>query len=276
MQYLFLKLLPKNLFSRMMGALSDLEAPTPLLMAIIRAYAKHYKIDLGEMKTPWADIKRFNDFFTRELKEGVRPIDEEPDVLVSPVDGALAEWGEIKDQLLLQTKGIYYSLADLVGPEEAKCFEGGHFMTLYLSPADYHRIHTPYGGKVSRFSYFSGNLWPVNKFGVEEIGGLFSINERIYTPLDTLRGRIGMVKVGATVVGKILTTYSKLTSNQGGKTALDLPVVPPVEYGKGQEIGRFQLGSTVILLMEPGRFEGENLEKGMKVKMGQRLGKLNP
>ncbi len=258
-----------------MGKLADIKAPTPLLMGVIQTYAKHYQIDLSEMKTPWAEIACFNDFFTRELKEETRPIDQGKDTLISPVDGTLAEWGPIENHLLVQTKGIYYSLVDLVGAKEAQRFTKGTFLTLYLSPADYHRIHTPFAGQVNRFSYFSGNLWPVNRFGVEEVGGLFALNERIYTPIETAHGPIGMVKVGATVVGKIRTTYSPVTSNQGQGTTLDLPVEPAVGYEKGQEIGRFQLGSTVILLLPPNGFTPHpDLEKGIKLKMGQALGEL--
>ena len=274
MQYLFLKLLPKNLFSRCMGFLADAQVPRPLLRSVINAYASHYRIDLDEMKTPWERIRCFNDFFTRELKGGLRPIDPQPDSLTSPVDGALAEFGEIENRLLVQAKVIYYSLADLVGEEESKTYEGGWFLTLYLSPADYHRIHTPFAGEVRRCSYFSGNLWPVNQLGVSQIGGLFAINERLYTPLETDLGTLGLVKVGATVVGKIKTTYNNLESNQGADSQMDLPVSPSRAYAKGEELGRFQLGSTVILLLPPGVFEPFELVQGMKLNMGQKLGSL--
>ena len=274
MKYLFLKLLPKNLFSKLMGHLAEIKAPAPLLESVIRTYADFYKIDLNEMKKPLSEINCFNEFFTRELKDGLRPVDEAADSLTSPVDGTIAEYGAIKDGLLIQTKGIYYSLSDLVGPKDAETFDDGYFMTIYLSPADYHRIHTPFQGEVNRFSYFSGNLWPVNHFAVENIGGLFSINERIFTPLETAKGLIGMIKVGATVVGKIKTTYHPLESNDNKGTKCDLPVTPSRTFAKGQEIGRFQLGSTVILLMEKGRFKEGSISRGQKVKMGEAIGTM--
>jgi len=275
MKYLLLKLLPKNLLSKFLGILSDKEIPSPLLHSFIRIYSMYYSINLDEIKTPsLQSFKTFNDFFTRQLKPSARPVDNEPDSIVSPVDGKVAEFGPIKNGLLVQSKGILYSINDLVGTNQAKIFENGFFVTLYLSPADYHRIHTPVSGKVKEFSYFSGNLWPVNDFGVSHVGGLFSINERIVTPIECKNGIVAMVKVGATVVGKIKVDFSDLSSNAGEKTQLHLPVSPPKEYEKGSEIGRFQLGSTVILLFEQGKFTPQDLRKGKSIKMGQVIGHL--
>ena len=272
MRYLLLNLLPKNLISRLFGVLTRLELPSPFLTSLIHLYSSIYKIELSVLKVPPGSMKTFNEFFTRELKPELRPIDPTPNGVVSPVDGAIAEFGDIEQGLLVQTKGILYSLADLVGEKDAKVFDQGYFITIYLSPADYHRIHTPLSGKIRRFSYFSGNLWPVNNFGVQNIGGLFSINERIVSPLETENGTVGIVKVGATIVGKISLDYNKLCTNQKKKTQLDLPVFPVKAYQKGEEIGQFQLGSTVILLFEKERFKPFELSKGKKVNMGHLIG----
>jgi phosphatidylserine decarboxylase len=272
MTYLFLRLLPKNLLSRLIGYLSSLEIPSPLLNSVIQVYCRIYGVNLDEMKLPVSRMKSFNDFFTRELKPEVRKVDDTASSIVSPVDGTIAEFGAIKNNLLVQSKGILYSLVDLVGKKEAKDFENGYYLTIYLSPADYHRIHAPVAGRVKNFSYYSGNLWPVNRFGIENVGGLFSLNERILTPIESDMGKVGVVKVGATIVGKISLDYDRLNTNSGKPTALNLPVVPTKLYKKGDEIGLFQLGSTVILLFESGRFSQTNIYSGKTIKMGEAIG----
>lgn len=276
MKYLFLKLLPKNLISRLLGVLSNLQFPSPILISFIHLYSSIYKIQLSDLKVPADSMKTFNEFFTRELKPELRPIDATPNGVVSPVDGTIAEFGNIEHGLLVQTKGVLYSLSDLVGKEDAKLFDQGYFITIYLSPADYHRIHTPVSGKIKRFSYFSGNLWPVNSFGVQNIGGLLSLNERIVSPVESENGTVGVVKVGATIVGKISVDYNKLCSNKGKNSQINLPVYPVKEYQKGEEIGKFQLGSTVILLFEKNRFTPYELSKKGKVKMGHLIGTTKP
>jgi len=272
MTYLFLRLLPKNLLSRLFGYLGSLEVPFPLLKGFIGVYCRIYQVKLDEIKSPIDSIQSFNEFFTRELKSGSRAVDESPESVVSPVDGTIAEFGDIHHKLLVQTKGILYSLTDLVGKKAAKKFENGYYLTIYLSPADYHRIHAPVAGSVNKFSYFSGSLWPVNRLGIKNVGGLFSLNERILTPIENDNGEVGLVKVGATVVGKITVDYHDLQTNSKKQTSLDLPVVPAKVYAKGEEIGRFQLGSTVILLFQSGKFSPNNIYPGKTVKMGQALG----
>ena len=227
---------------------------------------------MTEMKSPISSLKCFNEFFTRELKPESRAIDNSDSSVVSPVDGTIAEFGGIKHNLLVQTKGILYSLVDLVGKKAAKDFEDGHYITIYLSPGDYHRIHAPVSGKVKNFSYFSGNLWPVNKLGINNVGGLFSLNERILTPIENGRGTVGVVKVGATIVGKISLDYHKLKTNSDKQSALNLPVMPHKQYKKGDEIGMFELGSTVILLFENSKFNPHDIHSGKTVKMGQAIG----
>jgi len=274
MKYLLFYLLPKNLISRLAGYLADIKLPSPLLLSVIRIYSGFYRIKLSDMKIPANQMNTFNEFFTRELKPELRPIDPKPNSIVSPVDGTIAEFGPIQHNLLIQTKGIHYSLNDLVGDELAQRFENGFFVTIYLSPSDYHRIHSPIKGKVAFFNYFSGNLWPVNQFGVNQIGGLFALNERIVTPIEGDFGTIGLVKVGATVVGKIKVRFSDVTSNTGKKTQLSLPIDPPQMFDKGEEIGKFQLGSTVILLFEEHQASLDNLQRGFKIRMGEEIGLL--
>ncbi|MGK0289416.1 MAG: phosphatidylserine decarboxylase [bacterium] len=272
MKYLFLKLLPKNLVSRLAGKLADAKLPAPLLQNFIRAYRSVYNIDLDDVVQPVGEMKTFNEFFTRQLKESARPVDQTENGVVSPVDGRVSEFGQIQDGLLIQTKGILYSLTDLVGKKYAETFKDGYFATIYLSPADYHRIHTPVSGTVKNFSYFSGSLWPVNDFAVKNVTGLFCLNERILTPIESEKGTVGVMKVGATVVGKIKLNYSKLESNSKRKGQLHLPVAPRKNFNKGDELGLFQLGSTVILLFEKGKFEPHQLSTDKIVKMGELIG----
>ena len=276
MNYLFLKLLPKNLFSRFAGYLADLKVPAPMLQSLIQVYSKFYKIQLDEVKQPLSSFRCFTDFFTRELKKEVRLIDDTPNSVVSPVDGTIAEFGDIENGLLVQAKGVYYTLNDLVGKKHGEKFEDGYFITIYLSPADYHRIHTPVAGKVNSFTYFSGNLWPVNRIGGKNVGSLFAINERIVTPIQSDVGETLLVKVGATVVGKISLDYHELKTNQRHTpTQLNIPVIPAKKYKKGQEIGQFQLGSTVILIFSKNQMEPVELRKNKKIKLGEIIGFLN-
>ncbi len=274
MKYLFLRLLPKNLVSRLVGLLSDIRFPRPFLRTVIYLYCRFYDVRLEEMKLSLEEMENFNAFFVRELKPGSRPIDQNPKSVISPVDGTISEFGNIENGLLVQTKGVLYSLADLVGKKDAVLYDKGYFVTIYLCPADYHRIHTPIAGKVNRFSYFSGNLWPVNNLGVQNVGGLFALNERIITPIEGVKGTVALIKVGATVVGRIKVNFNDLSSNSGKKTQLQLPVIPAKQYKKGDEIGRFELGSTVILLFEKDRFTPEDLYNGKKIQLGQVIGYL--
>ncbi|MDH5559497.1 MAG: archaetidylserine decarboxylase [Deltaproteobacteria bacterium] len=274
MKYLFFQLLPKNLLSRLMGVLADIKFPSPFLLSIIKAYSYLYGINMNEMAKSPNELKNFNEFFTRKLKPELRPIDPGEKSVISPVDGTISEFGAIKEGLLTQTKGIFYTLEDLVGEKYSKLFEQGYFITIYLSPADYHRIHTPVSGKVSNFNYFSGNLWPVNRFGVEEIGALLAINERIVTPIKNKVGIVGLVKVGALVVGKITLDYSDISSNSKGLKSLHLPVLPEKNYDKGDEIGKFMLGSTVILLFQKNQFKPGELHRDKKIRMGEKIGEM--
>ena len=274
MNYPLLRALPKNMTSRLVGLAMEIKAPAPLLGSLIRLYCRIYRIDTTEIKKPLQSFASFAEFFVRELKEGTRPVDPEESSIVSPVDGTVVEFGPIEDGLLVQAKGVLYSMVDLVGRQSAASFDGGYFITIYLSPADYHRIHAPAGGKVSRFGYFAGSLWPVNKIGVACVSGLFSLNERIVTPMETERGEIAVVKVGATMVGKISLDYDSLTTNAKKSTAPNIPVIPAKNYRKGAEIGRFQLGSTVILLFQKNQIEPVNLFRGRKTKLGQTIARF--
>lgn len=271
---MLLTLLPANLISKFFGAIALTRFPRPLQNFALRWFAKAYNINLDEAEKPITEYPSLNSFFTRALKPGVRPIDKGKKTIVSPVDGKLSRMGVIQEGLLIQAKGIYYNLKDLLGNDTfANRFEDGHYCVIYLSPQDYHRMHTPFECEVLGFTYEPGRLFPVNQIAVEGLTGLFPKNERLMSLLRTKFGHIAMIKVGATNVGKIAVTYDSIRTNTWFRKRRAHLYENPPRLNRGDEIGRFEMGSTVILLFEPntmefaeGRFEGE------KLKLGEPLG----
>ena len=211
----------------------------------------------------------------RKLRPGLRPVTDGEDVFVSPVDGVVSQAGQIQDGLLIQAKGTSYSVLELLGQdlEMAERFRTGTYLTIYLSPRDYHRIHTPVQARVVGATYVPGTLFPVNPFGVRAVKGLFARNERLVTYLDTGAGLLALVKVGAIIVGSVKVNYGAVTTGQPrGKLEKIIYRQGPL-LAKGDEIGRFEFGSTVILLCEtPIELE---VRPGDRVLMGQAVGRRN-
>jgi phosphatidylserine decarboxylase len=267
-------LVPRSALSRLVGGLTRLPAPAALHQAAMRAFARSYRVDLSEAELPIEGYPRFSDFFSRALKPGARTVDPDPRAVVSPVDGTVSEAGVVEAGTCLQAKGIRYPVERLLGDAElARAFaDGGTFVTLYLAPRDYHRIHAPVAGRVVGSRYLRGEFWPVNPATVRNKDALFCANERLVTLLESDLGRCAVVKVGATCVGRIRSTYDDRLTHAGqteGARRFD----PPVPVAKGEELGRFEMGSTVILLFEPGRVRWEAwLQAGATVRMGQRIG----
>lgn len=244
-------LLPSNLISKVFGMISKVQFPQPFMSWIILGFSKFYNVNLDEIKNNINEFKNLNSFFIRKLKDNVRKIDKRKKIIVSPVDGRLIKIGTINKGFLVQTKGIYYSLKDLiVDADFIKYYEKGKFAVFYLSPRDYHRIHTPFDCYVEGYIYSPGHLYPVNEPLVKGLYGLFSKNERITTFLKTKYGRIAMIKVGATNVGKIKVSYDSIETNQWIRRNKAVKYSHKIFYYKGMEIGRFEMGSTVILLFE--------------------------
>ncbi|PTX58271.1 phosphatidylserine decarboxylase [Melghirimyces profundicolus] len=270
-----LNCMPKNTISRWMGRF----ARSPFSRRLIPYFIRRFDVDLTQVEKPVSDYPTLLDFFVRGLKEGARPVNPDPDFIVSPVDGMVSQCGTVSDGTLLQAKGVTYTLEALLGGDEEKVrlFSGGRFITLYLSPRDYHRIHTPVTGKVKGLTYIPGSLFPVNALGVKRVRGLFARNERLITYLDSPAGKVALVKVGATNVGSIRVVYDpEITTNHPGKRRMVTRIYPESnELEKGQELGRFEFGSTVILLLEPGKTEwiGE-LSPGTRVRMGQPIARI--
>lgn len=270
-----LRVVPKSALSRAVGGLTRARAPRPVRLAAMRAFAARYGIDLsecGELET----FRTFGEFFARPLRAGARPIAQGDDVLVSPVDGVVSQAGAAEGGRLVQAKGLDYTLeALLADPQLAARFRGGPFATLYLSPRDYHRIHFPLGGAITGYRYVPGLLWPVNPRSVRGVPGLFTVNERLVTVLETPLGACAVVAVGATIVGRIRAFYDPTipVSNlpRARPVARDYPA--PVPVAKGQELGAFEMGSTVILLLERGRAAlREGLVEGARVRVGEAIG----
>ncbi|SEM72337.1 archaetidylserine decarboxylase [Lihuaxuella thermophila] len=272
---MFWRWLPKKKISRWAGAF----AKHPASRHLIPWYIKHFDIDLTPVKRPVHEFENLLEFFIRELHPETRPIDPNEDVVVSPVDGTISQIGSIQNGTLIQAKGVTYSVEQLLGRDQeyAGKFTGGKFVTIYLSPRDYHRIHMPVSGTVEELTYIPGDLYPVNETGVKLIPGLFARNERVISYIQTRHGHLALVKVGATNVGSIKVVFDEnvATNPQVSKMLEHKQYKDAVVLEKGEELGRFEFGSTVILLFERNQIEWTiDAVPGTKVQMGQSLARF--
>ena len=266
--YRFLRYVPKNHLSRFIGRLVHLKLPKPIARRLVQWFAGTYQIDVDAAAKPIHDYPSIGHFFTRDLAEGLRPIESD---FVSPVDGRLRNFGTIENGRIEQVKGKSYSLARFLGDDSAARYEKGTFFNLYLSPQDYHHIHSPVGGRIVRSVHIPGRLWPVNDWSLANIDELFSINERVVTYVDCELGRVAVVMIGATNVGKISVVYDSFISNAAGtnRTAVR-NYDPAIDIRVGDRLGTFHMGSSVVVLLEPGRIDLDRvrLEAGSKVQYG--------
>ncbi len=273
-------LLPQHLLSRVMHAVARSRF-TPLKNLVVGSFLQLYSINLSEALQPDAyAYESFNAFFTRALKPDVRPVDRAADAVVSPVDGTVSQAGRIEQDMLLQAKGIHYSSSALLGGDEdlARQFDGGSFATLYLAPFNYHRIHMPLSGTLLRARHIPGDLFSVNSATAASVPGLFARNERVACVFDTLAGPMAVVLVGALFVGSIsLSWVGEATSGRSHRIR-DLPIGDPlIALEKAAELGKFNMGSTVILMFPPGRAQiSPWLIAGAAVRVGERIATLTP
>lgn len=267
------KLLPKLSLSRAVGSATRIQGLKSAHQAAIHMFAEQYKVAVDEAELPLSEYETFGSFFTRKLKPGLRPIAPGADVVVSPVDGAVSQAGVAHDGKLIQAKGRDYTLAALLADEEeARRFTGGAWTTIYLSPRDYHRIHTPIGGEITGWSYVPGNLWPVNRPSVRGVPELFAVNERVIVWMQTPVGKVAVIAVGATCVGRIRLSFDELVTNEG-KPASRKVYDQPIPIEKGAELGMFEMGSTVILVFEPGKVTlDERLQPETVLRLGEAIG----
>lgn len=278
-----LKVLPQRYLSHLAGVLASVRWPAPLARRIVKAFFSFYGVNFDEVKDPLDSFPSVQSFFTRALKDGARPIEPAPDAFVSPCDGAWGAAGVIEQGLALQVKGRSYSVASLLADEGlARQFDGGVFATLYLSPRDYHRFHAPCSGDVLGAHHVPGALWPVNNAGIVHIDGLFAKNERIVAvvrPDGFPDARLAMIAVGATMVGKVRVTFDdSLTTNvpagsagEGARQVYD----PPKRVEKGCEWGRFEFGSTIVLVATAGWLDLEVHQPGTPLLLGRRVGRTH-
>ncbi len=267
-------LLPKRLISGLFYRLTRIRTPW-FKNLFIRTFSRLYPIRMGEaLKTELSDYPSFNDFFTRELKPGVRTLSGPPERILCPADGTVSQAGQIDGDLLLQAKGRQYSLESLLGdPELAEVFIGGSFATIYLAPYNYHRVHMPTAGSLQSMRYLPGNLFSVNQATVSRIDKLFARNERIVCEFATGLGPMAQILVGAFNVGSMATVWAgTVTPRKDRNIDYRRYDDEPVTLAAGDEMGRFNMGSTVIVLFAAGAVNLDSaMVSGQAVELGQTL-----
>lgn len=271
-------LLPQHLLSRLTGWLAELRHPRWLKNLLISSFVRAFGVDMKEAAEPYPEAyPSFNAFFTRPLRSGVRPLAEAD--IVCPADGCVSQIGRIEETSLLQAKGRHYSTWSLLGGDEARAaqFRNGHFATIYLSPRDYHRVHMPIAGELVATRYIPGKLFSVNGTTAAGVERLFARNERLVCYFDTAVGPMAMVLVGAMVVAGIETVWEgQVAPPLRAMRQRDYRELPaPVRLAKGEEMGRFKLGSTVILLFPEGAMGwSPDYAAGAPTRLGEALGNL--
>lgn len=246
---------------------------------LITQFARAFDVNLDEVKLEVpGDFETFNAFFIRELKEGAREIDDDDDAVISPVDGTVSYAGDIARDSLFQAKGLDYTLGDLLATdlEEVDRYVDGSFATIYLAPYNYHRVHAPFAGELVAARYVPGDLFSVNEATVSRLRGLFRRNERLVMHFRTDFGPAVLILVGALNVGSISTPWTgEIRPRKAGVVdALDLSR-HPTQVAKGDLLGWFNMGSTVIVLMPPGTCEwDDDLEPGETLRMGEEIGEI--
>ena len=270
-------LLPHHCLSRLAGCLAECKIDW-IKNPFTRWFVKRFDVDMSQaqVEDPTA-YEHFNAFFTRALKDGARPLDPTPNALLSPADGAISQLGPIESGRIFQAKGHSFSALELLGGdfERAAPFMGGQFATIYLSPRDYHRVHMPITGTLREMIYVPGRLFSVNQTTAENVPELFARNERVVCIFDTERGPMAMVLVGAMIVASIETVWAGLVTppkREIKRFAYDETARAPITLEKGAEMGRFKLGSTVVLLFGPEQVSwAQSMAAGQAVNMGQKL-----
>ena len=276
-------LLPKHLLSRVLGKLAAAEAGWLTTLAIEK-FINSYNVNMSEAKLPNAtDYSSFNAFFTRELADGVRPINTDAHALCYPVDGEISQQDTISDGQLIQAKGFYYRLTSLLGGDKATAepFQQGLFSCIYLAPKDYHRIHMPLTGTLKEMIYIPGELFSVNPLTAQNVPDLFARNERVVTLFETEHGPMAMVLVGATIVASIETVWAGTITPPAGKSIFkwQYPTTgaDAITLQKGQEMGRFKLGSTVIVIFPEQMIEfNAHAGPGTITRLGEHFADLCP
>ena len=273
-------LLPQHGISRLVLAATRSRSPA-FKNALIRLFVRGFKPEMADaVESEPTAYASFNEFFTRALREGTRPVDADPRAIVSPVDGTVSEAGTINADRLLQAKGHEYTLRALLAGNGAweRTFAGGSFATIYLAPYNYHRIHMPLAGELRESFYVPGRLFSVNRTTAQLVPGLFSRNERVFCGFDSDGTPFGVILVGALNVGSMATVWHGDVTPRKHREVTALPVTEVLAakaLPKGAEMARFNMGSTVILLLPPGAAEWTGaMRPGQTLRMGERIGTL--
>ena len=251
-----------------MGKLADRKWSAPVERAVVGLYSRVYRVDFEEC-VQRRGYASFDEFFTRNLRPGARPIDTAPEAIVSPADGRIDCMGSIDDGATFFVKGRPYRVGELLGDEaEARRYVGGEGCVIYLSPRDYHRVHAPVDGRITEIRSMPGDYFPVNGIGMAHVGNLFAINRRVVIPIDTNNGlgRVTVVMVAAIVVGRITVSVIDAHDVPHGHHRIE----PPKRVARGDEIGVFHLGSTAVVFVEPCAKARWDVNVGA-VRFGQRL-----
>ena len=265
-------ILPHRLLSRIMHRLMRIRFK-PIKNFTLKRMIKKFNINLDEASSSdFDDYPHFNAFFTRELKTGARPVDASADSVVSPVDGVISQIGQINKDEILQAKGHHYTIKDLLASSLDSDYINGQFVTIYLSPRDYHRLHAPVKCEIKAMRHVPGRLFSVADWTTQKIPRLFARNERLVNTLHTPFGKMAYVYVGAILVSSIETVCNGVITPPYASQVTDLQPQGKTQYLKGEEMGRFNMGSTVIMLFPEDSigFEPE-LQAGSPVRLGQRI-----
>ena len=271
LNFLLTNRIPRIAATRLMGRIANIESPSFTRLAI-RVWQLFTPLDLSEArKQRFMSIK---DCFTRELKDGARPFDMRPDVLASPCDAIVGATGVVERGQVYQAKGFPYSTAELFGPtQDTSAFEGGRFVTLRLTSTMYHRFHAPADGTVEHVTYLSGDTWNVNPVALKRVERLFCRNERAVVRMRLTTGQpIALVPVAAVLVASIRLHWLNVLLHIGRKGANEMPCAAP--HAKGQEMGWFEHGSTIIMFVPPGFELAEGIATGVQIRAGQALLRL--
>ncbi len=267
--------IPQHGISVLAGKLAD-NKTWPIRHWVMEKFAKHYGIDMSlAVESEFTAYDSFNEFFTRAIRPETRPICQDANTMACPVDGAISQFGAIEQGRIIQAKGHHYTVKELLGGNDALAaqFEGGQFCTIYLSPKDYHRYHMPIDGELTQMIHVPGKLFSVNPLTARTVPRLFARNERVVAMFDTKWGPIAYVAVGATIVGSMEMAWSGIVTPP---TRSDVAVTRydqgQVSLKRGDEVGRFRLGSTVIMVLPKGDYQwDESIQNESTTLLGQPL-----
>ncbi len=269
-----LRVLPRKRISRALGQLARIQPPQYMVQKAIDLYCSAYRVDLSEVDIPNGGFTTFDAFFTRRLIAGSRPIDPDPNCVVSPSDGVLQDVGALSKETAFSVKGHLFEVSELIGDQEnARAFEGGLYAVIYLHPRDYHRVHAPVDGPIEALRYVAGTLFPVNAIGIRHIPKLLTENERVvFFQQNPIHGLVSTIMVGAIGVGRISVSFDEdVITNSGRTGCVRVYNGKAPQLQRGSELGVFHLGSTAIVLLPRDDRLSVVKQRNERVRMGEAI-----